>query len=587
MTTTLEVGKLEMLLKQGDFVQACTEADLRVGEFESATESGATPDANSVCLLAAATIDLGLYYSYTKSFDDGDRWLQKAEDVLNTARKLVPDNLEVQCILGRLAYERSDLRGLALFDAVLASPAAGIELKKAAFRWKSATYREAGRLDEARHAISDARTRFGPNTLEVVVEEAWLAFGERNYKGALSQFKAAMALSTDENTMAGALSCLIALGRNIEARRLFEGPAASVAPTRRMSILFSCAWALYMSNDCEEALKAFDFIIGEDSAKQYPYAYEMKADTLRRLRQYDQALNCCHEALALFPKDEGLVNEKGFVLYYSREFREALKYFDAPDVRDTPFARLYRNATLREMNRYDEATDAVSRALAESPENTDLLLEKATVFFERCKYDEAISICKGILDSNPESGDAKERLAACFRKLGKHEEARQVVEKALADCPADSDLWHELAMNYYAQGELEKAAESLLTAIKWDNTVLEYEFTLAEILNRLNRYSEALARILELKQRFPECMEVKQRCAGLLLTRHRRAEARQAFEEIPDTHSSAAALGANGLGAVLLDTREYAAAANEFQNAINICGYKEPQFLLNLAYSFL
>ena len=111
---------------------------------------------------------------------------------------------------------------------------------------------------------------------------------------------------------------------------------------------------LYARDPAEDALAAFELIIELDHADLYPYAHEMRADSLRLLRRYIEALSCCDSALKTFPGNAGIINES-FVLYYSRDYPAALVVFRDARVAGTDFAKLYRIATLRAMNRYDEA----------------------------------------------------------------------------------------------------------------------------------------------------------------------------------------------------------------------------------------
>jgi tetratricopeptide (TPR) repeat protein len=573
-------------LADGSYRLAASAVGSYLQELGVAGEAGSL-GLEATCRLATALIELGDYYSNTESYRAGEEWYRKADDTLRSALKAYTDSLSLTNLSGWLEYQRgyySD--AIASFATVIDAPAAPIAEKKFAFRWKTSCLLEMGRVTEAEGVVTAAEKELGVGTPEVVIARGWLRFQSQRYEQALKLFQLAVGGSTpDEGALLGKFCSLLLLTQQDAAGALARELMSTLSGDRAIKILFGAGWKLYGHNEHEASLSAFTLITELDSKRDYPCAHEMRADTLKRMHRYEGAQHCCEEALKLFPGNAGLINELGFVLYYQRDYQEALDKFSRPEVKDSPFAEQYRTATLREMNRYKDADECVTVALSSLPGDPDLLNEKAQILLDRCRYDEAIKVCRQVLDENRDDEDANETLVACYREMGDLNEAERLADEALKRLPHCQGLWEERAQIYYDRGELEAALNPLSTAIGIDSYVLHNRFMRAEILSRLNRSRDAILVFEELERQFADDVEVKERYGGLFTARHEPYKAKVKFQDILDRHPGNP-YALNGMGGVYLEERNWSAAAGNFSKAIDLAKY-EPQFHVNLAFALL
>lgn len=81
----------------------------------------------------------------------------------------------------------------------------------------------------------------------------------------------------------------------------------------------------------DEALKFFDDAIYNDPADEF--SYNMKTECLVELKRYEEAIDCCNEALSFTGKmemvNENLYNNKGKAFYELNRYKEAIKSFNS------------------------------------------------------------------------------------------------------------------------------------------------------------------------------------------------------------------------------------------------------------------
>ena len=121
------------------------------------------------------------------------------------------------------------------------------------------------------------------------------------------------------------------------------------------------------------------------------------------LRQYEESLASCEEALRLDSRNSGAWNSKGNVLRQLGDREGALHCFDravsiAPGMGD---AWANRGSVLRDMGLYDQSVRSFDHALSISPERPDYWSDRGKALFDAKRLDEALVSFENTIRLNP------------------------------------------------------------------------------------------------------------------------------------------------------------------------------------------
>lgn len=107
--------------------------------------------------------------------------------------------------------------------------------------------------------------------------------------------------------------------------------------------------------------------------------------------------------------------------------------------------------------KYNDAFEAISKAVELDPKNITYLMEKASILSDMEKYDEAIEICDKIMEINPKYYPALTKKAWYLSGAGKYEEAVAADDMAIEINPNSIQAWADKTNYLY---ELGRFAES-------------------------------------------------------------------------------------------------------------------------------
>jgi tetratricopeptide (TPR) repeat protein len=223
----------------------------------------------------------------------------------------------------------------------------------------------------------------------------------------------------------------------------------SVADLARGAKLFD--WTLWL-------LSAIDKVGVPDA-----HAMTVRAETLRDLGRYEEALAALEEAMRRFPQNE--------------------------------VAPTARAETLRDLGRYEEALAALEEAMRRFPQNEVAPNARAETLRDLGRYDEALAAFEETMRRFPQDAVAPTARAETLRDLDRYEEALAALEETMRRFPQN-----EVAPNAYAhllaeRGRLHEAESVLLSAATRSTTrgdwIAVHVLAMAKV--RVGRIEEAIA----------------------------------------------------------------------------------------------
>jgi tetratricopeptide (TPR) repeat protein len=248
-----------------------------------------------------------------------------------------------------------------------------------------------------------------------------------------------------------------------------------------------------------------------------PAVYERLGYALVEVQDYERAAKTYRRWVDLRPKDCRSHAGLGYAYLKQRLTDQAMRSYeqatqlcvDDPDV----FAGM--GAAYREAGYRVEAAEAFRRAIELDPDDIAAYESLAAVYWDLELYPEAIAGYEAIL-ARPDHGkdaawvaSARGRLAHMYAAAGSYENAiphhRYVMESADADEAARLRAVHGLSVAYERTGQLGPAIELYESLIEKTPDRSDYHYRLGELLNDDGRYSDAIARVEQGRQRDSGC----------------------------------------------------------------------------------
>jgi Flp pilus assembly protein TadD len=147
--------------------------------------------------------------------------------------------------------------------------------------------------------------------------------------------------------------------------------------------------------------------------------------------------------------------------------------------------------TLRQMGRYDEASETIAQALVIQPDNFEALMESARAQIGRGQGFYAIEPAKKAQALAPRDWRPVALLAVGMEQAGRDDEALAYHQQALALAPNEPGAISNLAMFQAAQGNLAKAEQLLRIAAASSRSDVRVRQNLALVIGLQGRTAEA------------------------------------------------------------------------------------------------
>ena len=144
------------------------------------------------------------------------------------------------------------------------------------------------------------------------------------------------------------------------------------------TMYYNLAQLSIATGDLEGALNYFEMVLAANTTllglgDGLMYTYKDRAALLTDLGRYEEAIAAADEGIALYPKEPGLWNNKGWAYYKMNRYSDAASAYDKAVTLDPEYLKGWINKgdALAKAGRAGEAVDAYKKALALDPGNKD------------------------------------------------------------------------------------------------------------------------------------------------------------------------------------------------------------------------
>ena len=149
------------------------------------------------------------------------------------------------------------------------------------------------------------------------------------------------------------------------------------------------------------------------------------------------------------------------------EARQVLAQIKTNNAEQATRKTLVQSMWLRENKLADQAYNLLKQAMAEQPQNTDLMSEMAMVSEKLKRFDEMESVLRELMKRKPEDPHAFNALGYSLADRNvRLDEARQLITQALKLAPEDAYIQDSLGWVAYRQGQHAEALKILQAAFK-------------------------------------------------------------------------------------------------------------------------
>ena len=163
--------------------------------------------------------------------------------------------------------------------------------------------------------------------------------------------------------------------------------------------------ALFFARRYPEAIHAYDAAIDRSIVDTHNLfaAWHGKTKSLRRLKQYSQALEASNKAMVLKPDDSLMWFERAYLFHIQEQYAEALELYDRVIANEPDFyrARNHRGYVLLKLQRYDEALAELNKSLEIKPDYGNGYYGKAYYYLLHNQPDLALDNLKMAIDCYP------------------------------------------------------------------------------------------------------------------------------------------------------------------------------------------
>ncbi|HXO28182.1 MAG TPA: tetratricopeptide repeat protein [Thermoanaerobaculia bacterium] len=428
---------------------------------------------------------------------------------------------------------------------------------------------EAGRFDEAREALTQARET-GDQSYETFLYLGVLALQDNDLGKARELLQEAvkkepqapegelnLAIALERSGPAAeAGSCYLQAGyrlmeqaRQPEAIEAFRIAVRLRPDDREARIALGDAWRLMGKYD--EAIAAVE----QDS--DYPLALGTKGAALLELGRVEDALQVLDRAVALDPNYAFGLAARGQVLHLLGRFAEALESLQRAVALDPGNAIWMAGCgeVLRQLGRFDEALEILDRAIASRPQLAFAHGTRAGILWASGRLEEALTAADRAIELDPKYLFALFVESAVLRRLGRLEQALAALDQAVALDPDDASIHTRRGDTLRRLGRLEEALAALDRAVALDPGNASVHADRGDVLRRLGRLDDALValdRAVELQAADPFAQALR---GDVLLALQRPQDALAALERAIELDPSDAYANARRAQALLVLNR--------------------------------
>jgi tetratricopeptide (TPR) repeat protein len=279
-----------------------------------------------------------------------------------------------------------------------------------------------------------------------------------------------------------------------------KAPAGGIA-----SVDGQLGYVAYLRKDWAKARAAVKTHLVEEDGTVNLQALNLLTQVARDAGEPAEGLKSCREAYAKEPKEfpvRSLLAE--FLLRSDREKDRAEgEEIVAAMAREGRPGALAAADVWQRLEKYGRAAEAAAAALAQFPDDPDLLFRQAASLEREKKIPESEAAFEKLIAIRPDHGAALNYLGYMFAdRNDKLERALELVTKAVTLEPSNPAYLDSLGWVYFRLGKLDEAENRLLTAKRLspdDPTIEEHLGDLAERQGDLEKARERWTRALALE----------------------------------------------------------------------------------------
>ncbi len=279
-----------------------------------------------------------------------------------------------------------------------------------------------------------------------------------------------------------------------------KAPAAGIA-----SVDGQLGYVALLRKDWPAARAAVKPHLIEEDGTVNLQALNLLAQVARDADDPAEGLKTCREAFAKQPKElavRSLLAE--FLLRSTKEKEKAEgEELVAAIAKDGRAGALAAADVWQRLEKYGRAADAASAALAQFPDDPDLLFRKAASLEREKKVPESVAAFEKLLELKPDHGAALNYLGYMYADRNENlDRALELVTKAVSLEPSNAAYLDSLGWIYFRLGRMEEAEKSLLTAKRLspdDPTIEDHLGDLEEKRGNVAKARERWTRALALE----------------------------------------------------------------------------------------
>ncbi len=321
----------------------------------------------------------------------------------------------------------------------------------------------------------------------------------------------------------------IKIGNYSKAKKAVE-EGVNKGEGERVELLLNKGKILNDIGDHKGALEVYDEAIDLDENNLE--LWKFRADTLLNLGLFKEA-NETYDDIMSSTQDEELWNNKGYVLFSTGNYPEAVKCYKrsldmSPEFGPAHYNLAYLYHTTGE---YREAVKHYKEAAKTDPKNQVLWNNLGNALYNMGRYEDSLPYFLKATESNPEYHIAWNNIGNVLDKLGDYDSAVKYHEKAIKLSP-NMDYYHYALGHALAKtGKMEEGLEEVNISLDLNPNYENALYVKADILRMLGRVDECLDtidEIIRVNPRFAKAWEMR----GNTLEEHGKyEESRLSFEE--------------------------------------------------------
>ena len=222
-------------------------------------------------------------------------------------------------------------------------------------------------------------------------------------------------------------------------------------------------------------------------------------------KQYDEAISAYRRAIALDPTDAYPHNGLGYVYRARKQYGDAIAAFQQAIALDLTLARAYHGLGLVYLDRkqYDEAFAAFQQAIALDPTFANPHNGLGIVYRDRQQYDEAISAFQQAIALDPTFAYPHQRLGTIYRDRQQYDDAIAAYQQAIAIDPTYARPHNSLGNVYSLINRMNEARDEYQQALELDPHNYRWMGSLARIERQAGNQEQAAAWIEQARALLP------------------------------------------------------------------------------------